>query len=256
MRFLNIENILFYPFKNISYGSGQTKGSACHWTLHGASPSTSILSAQLPHSSQLSPSLPVCTPLPPRRSRRSAPSLPHGTRAAPAAPRRAAPSLPPSLPPGTRAADTPPTTTTTSPQASSVDSLPVQAPTKVSHGRKVCNVTRGSAKWTLEISLLSQCFSLLLVTMIVMNSWAYQGPDSGLSAGRRASRRNVQLQAGVRLPACSPLNYPRRQSRHWVKDQGIVSRRSFQGFIVLRHGTEDWQAYVSATRLRSEPARP
>ena len=124
------------------------------------------------------------------------------------------------------------------------------------HTSKVRYVTRGSAKSTLEISLLSLCFSLLRLTMIVMNSWAYQGPDSGLSAGRRASRQNVQLQAGVRLPACSPLNYTRSQSRHCVKDQGIVSRRSFQGFIVLRHGTEDWQAYVSATRLQSEPARP
>ncbi len=112
-----------------------------------------------------------------------------------------------------------------SPQASIVDSGPVLSPTKAStgtHGRKVCNVTRGSSKSTLEISLLYLCFSFLLVTMIVMNSWAYRGPDSGLSAGRRASRRIVQHPAGVRLAARSPLHYMRRQSRHCAKDQDIV----------------------------------
>ena len=126
------------------------------------------------------------------------------------------------------------------PQPASVDSVPVQIRTKTSNGRKVCNVTRGSAKSTLEISLLSLCFSLLLVTMIVMNSWVYQGPDSCLSAGRRASRWNVQLQAGVRLPACTPPNYTWRQSGQSVQVQGIVSRRSCKGIIL--HGTEAWQA--------------
>ena len=92
--------------------------------------------------------------------------------------------------------------------------------------------------------------------MIVMNSWAYQGPDSGLCAGRCASHRKDQLQAVVPLPACTPPNYTWRQSGQSVQVQGIVSRRSCEDIIVLLHGTEAWQACVSERRLRGEPARP
>ncbi len=92
--------------------------------------------------------------------------------------------------------------------------------------------------------------------MLVMNSWAYQGPDSGLSAGRCASHRNDQLQAVVPLPACTPPNYTRGQSGQSVQVQGIVSRRSCEDIIVHLHGTEAWQARVSERRLRGEPARP
>ena len=89
-----------------------------------------------------------------------------------------------------------------------------------------------------------------------MNSWAYQGPDSGLCAGRCASHRKDQLQAVVPLPACTPPNYTWRQSGQSVQVQGIVSRRSCKDIIVLLHGTEAWQACVSERRLRGEQARP
>ena len=51
------------------------------------------------------------------------------------------------------------------------------------HTRKVRNVTRGSSKSTLQITLLSRSLSLLPVTIYVLSSWAYSGPDSGHSAG-------------------------------------------------------------------------
>ncbi len=89
-----------------------------------------------------------------------------------------------------------------------------------------------------------------------MNSWAYEGPDSGLSAGRWASRRKGQLQAVVRLPACTLPHYTWRQSGQSVQVQGIVARRSCEGIIVLLHGTEAWQACVSERHLLGEPARP
>ena len=66
---------------------------------------------------------------------------------------------------------------------------PVMAPAKASestaaHGLKVRNVNNYSSKVTLEISLICLSFSFLLVTVMVLNSWAWVGPDSGRTAGR------------------------------------------------------------------------
>ena len=168
-----------------SVGSDETKGKARHWTQHGASPSLpprhsaprrSAPAAPSRRSVLLPPSLPVrepiCAPplssrrsalLPPpsRYARRSAPH--HSTPAAPGTPLHTRSGSAHSLPLGRGAAPTdisppphPPTTPPPStPQPASVDSVPVQIRTKASDDRKVCNVTRGSAKSTLEISLLA-----------------------------------------------------------------------------------------------------
>ena len=118
----------------------------------------------------------------------------------------------------------PPHPPTSPQQPTSVDSLPIQAPTKASDGHKVCNVTRGSAKSTLEISLLSLCFSLLLVTMIVMNSWRIKGlipvylQDAGQAVGMSSSKR-----VSVSQPA------PRSTTRADKADTGSKTRASSQG---------------------------
>ena len=51
------------------------------------------------------------------------------------------------------------------------------------HGLTVRNVTSYSSKVTLKISLICLSYSLLLVTVMLMNSWAWVGPDSGGAAG-------------------------------------------------------------------------
>ena len=65
----------------------------------------------------------------------------------------------------------------------------VMAPAKASestaaHGLKVRNVISYSSKVTLEISLICLSLSFLLVTVMVLNSSAWVGPDSGRAAGR------------------------------------------------------------------------
>jgi len=51
------------------------------------------------------------------------------------------------------------------------------------HDLMVCIVTSYSSKVTLKISLICLSYSLLLVTVMLMNSWAWVGPDSGGAAG-------------------------------------------------------------------------
>ena len=110
---------------------------------------------------------------------------------------------------------------------------------------KVRNVTRGSPKSTLEIRLFSCSLSLHLVTMYALNSGAYSGPDSVDCAGLLWERPILHLQAGFCFPARDSLRTRRRGGElRWQtacsgKHPVVVSRRSFQGFVVILEGPVD-----------------
>ncbi len=126
----------------------------------------------------------------------------------------------------------------------------VIAPVKVSestaaHVLKVRNVTRCSSKMTPEISLFSLNFSLFLITLMVMKSWAWVGPDSCSAARSYKHQFIVPSQVRCPLPPGAPLLPSLGHNQHSSANKVRLSRSIFQGIHFFHQGTGCLTAYVS-----------